>query len=100
MRRSVVTAVLTACVVLPLAASPLRASSAELASIAVSLVIPQTCVITSALGLAQAAARPTVICIHNEPYGVAQMPLDPTDTPATLQLAAPGTRASVWTVGF
>jgi hypothetical protein len=85
---------------LPFAALSAPAQCAELASIAVSLVIPQTCVIASEPGLAQSASRPMVTCMHNEPYGIAQTPLDPTEAPSTLQLAAPGTRAAVWTVGF
>jgi hypothetical protein len=90
---------------LPFAALPVPTQCAELASIAVSLVIPQTCVIASEPrvsepGLAQGVSRPVVTCMHNEPYGIAQMPLDPTDPASTLQLAAPGTRAAVWTVGF
>jgi hypothetical protein len=85
---------------LPFAALSAPAQSAELASIAVSLVIPQTCVIASQPGLAQGVTRPIVTCMHNEPYGIAQTPLDPTEAASTLQLAAPGTRAAVWTVGF
>jgi hypothetical protein len=81
-------------------APPARAQSTELASIAVSLVIPQVCVIESGPGLAERVSRPTVICLHNDPYGIAQTALDPTTPPSTLQLASPGTRDAVWTVGF
>src|ERR1700754_899898 len=86
------TSALTVAGALPFAALPAAAQCAELASIAVSLVIPQTCVIASEPGLAQITSRPVVTCLHNEPYGSAQTPPDPTDPPSTLQLAAPGTR--------
>jgi len=65
---------------------------------AVSLVVPQSCLIQS--GNAAAAVKPVVTCLHGEPYGVLQTPADPTDAPSTLQLATPNGRAPIWTVGF
>jgi hypothetical protein len=79
------------------AALPSGARSAEYASMAVSLVVPQSCLIQSG---SAAAVKPVVTCLHGEPYGVLQTPADPTEAPSALQLATPSGRAPIWTVGF
>jgi hypothetical protein len=83
---------------LAICVTPLAAHSTEYASMAVSLVVPQSCMIQSGNGAA--LPKPVVTCLHGEPYGILQTPADPTEAPSTLQLATPNGRTPVWTVGF
>ncbi|GAB2916972.1 hypothetical protein GCM10027093_64420 [Paraburkholderia jirisanensis] len=85
-------------VLLAVSVAPLAAHSTDYASMAVSLVVPQSCMIQSDNGVA--LLKPVVTCLHGEPYGIAQTPADPTEAPSTMQLATPNGRGAVWTVGF
>jgi len=87
-----------AAIVLAASVVPLAAHSTEYASMAVSLVVPQSCMIQSGNGVV--LPKPVVTCLHGEPYGIVQTPADPTEAPSTMQLATPNGRAPVWTVGF
>jgi hypothetical protein len=73
--------------------------SVERASMSVSLVIQESCVIHSVADPSSIAA-PSVACLHGEPYGVSVVPFEPTQALSTMQLTAPGVRQPVWMVSF
>lgn len=82
-----------------LGAVPSTAGAANLAPIAVSLVVQERCEIQSATTIQQNAA-PQVSCLHGAPTGVALAPFDPTQSAATLQPVTQATRPAVWAVSF
>jgi len=73
--------------------------SVERASMSVSLVIRQSCVIQSGADPSSIAA-PRVACLHGEPYRIAVVRPEPAQTLSTTQFTAPGTRQPVWMVSF
>ncbi|MGF6774702.1 hypothetical protein P3T18_007222 [Paraburkholderia sp. GAS199] len=96
-----------------LAASPasvLQAKPTELASIAVSLVVQETCVIQSTEAAITVANQPAVDCLHGAPFQITQAGFDPVAPIAPLEKSAgapvelsflPETRqTTVWTVNF
>ncbi|MDE1182789.1 hypothetical protein [Paraburkholderia sp.] len=99
---------LAACVLLVL---PLRrTSSAELASMPVSLVVQESCLIQSDDALL-APARPLVSCLHGQPFNIEQSAVEPAAALAAqvqpvnagaLIAAAPNAAApsKVWMVMF
>jgi len=86
-------------VLLLLEASSAGVSSAELAPISVNLVIQESCVIRSAAD-PSAIAAPSVACLHGEPYGVAVVPLEPTQALSTMQIANRTAQPAVSMVSF
>jgi hypothetical protein len=75
-------------------------SPTELATLSVSLVVQESCVIQSAAE-PSAVAKPNVSCLHGQPYDIALVAVDPTQTPSTVQYARRGTaQSTVWMVGF
>jgi hypothetical protein len=72
--------------------------SVEHASMSVSLVIQESCVIQS--GADPSSIAPRVACLHGEPYRVAVVPLEPAQTLSTMQFTAADTRQPVWMVSF
>ncbi|WGS50934.1 hypothetical protein LFL96_05360 [Paraburkholderia sp. D15] len=71
-------AVLSAAVLLALpATSTLRAAPAELAAIAVSLTVQETCLVQSADAAISQANQPVVSCLHGAPFEITQVGLDP-----------------------
>jgi hypothetical protein len=86
----------------------LQAAPTELASIAVSLTVQETCLVQSADALISAANQPVVSCLHGAPYRIAQAGLDPAtpagavpDASRPVRFAAAGNaRQTVWSVNF
>jgi len=80
----------------------LNAVPAELTTISVSLVVQESCVIQSAMEPAP-ILRPSVSCLHGQPYDIALVTVDPAQKPVALYSSAgtsnPST-PSVWMVGF
>ncbi|WP_158938012.1 hypothetical protein [Burkholderia sp. S171] len=75
-------------------------SSTELATLSVSLVVQESCVIQSAAEPA-VVAKPSVSCLHGQPYDIALAALDPAQPVSTVQYAErSGKQSTVWTVGF
>ena len=75
-------------------------SPTELATLSVSLVVQESCVIQSAAE-PSAVAKPNVSCLHGQPYDIALVALDPTQAPSTVQYANRGAaQSTVWMVGF
>jgi hypothetical protein len=75
-----------------------RVSSAELASLSVSVVVQEICLIRA--DVASPIAEPGVSCLHGEPYSVTLVPLDPTQTPYSMRVVARGAPHAVWMVSF
>ncbi|WP_186310672.1 hypothetical protein [Paraburkholderia sp. BCC1886] len=83
------------------------AAPTELASIAVSLVVQETCSVQSA-DLVSVADQPAVTCLHSAPFQVNQLGFDPvgpedtaTSTAQPVDFAAThGVQQTVWTVKF
>jgi hypothetical protein len=77
----------------------------ELASMPVSLIVQETCSIQSA-DLSAPIVKPAVSCLHDAPFDISQVPLDPiarTQTPEAppVQLAASHeAQQTVWMVNF
>lgn len=84
-----------------------RAAPTELASIAVSLVVQETCSVQSA-DLVSATDQPAVSCLHSAPFQVDQLGFDPVgpeepvkNTAQPVDFAAThGVQQTVWTVNF
>ena len=75
-------------------------SPTELATLSVSPVVQESCVIQSAAEPA-VVAKPNVSCLHGQPYDIALVALDPALPVSTVQYASRDTRQStVWMVGF
>jgi hypothetical protein len=72
-------------------------SAAELAPIAVSLVVQETCEIRSSAAI-QATA--SVTCLHGAARAIERSPVDPTQPLSTLESAAQPALAAVLTVAF
>jgi hypothetical protein len=73
------------------------ASAAELAPIAVSLVVQETCEIRSSPAI-QATA--SVTCLHGAARAIERSPVDPTQPLSTLESTAQTTPPAVLTVAF
>lgn len=88
-----------------LSASIKPATSFELASMPVSLVVQETCSIQTA-DLIAPIAKPAVTCLHNAPFDISQVPLDPVTrketvtTPPVQLAAAHDAQQTVWMVNF
>jgi hypothetical protein len=75
-------------------------SPTELATLSVSLVVQESCVIQSAAEPA-VVAKPSVTCLHGQPYDIALVALDPAQPVSTVQYASRDAKQStVWMVGF
>ncbi|WP_156529147.1 hypothetical protein [Caballeronia udeis] len=75
-------------------------SPTELATLSVSLVVQESCVIQSATEPA-VVAKPSVSCLHGQPYDIALVALDPAQPVSTVQYASRGAgQSTVWMVGF
>jgi hypothetical protein len=79
---------------------PVQGTAAELAPIAVSLVVQETCEIRSMTGSAVQAEAPSVSCLHSSPYDLAQAPVDPVQPQSSLRVASGSVQPAVWTVAF
>lgn len=75
------------------------ASAAELAPIAVSLVVQETCEIRSS-DATKTFALPNVSCLHGAANAIGRGPLDPTQPLSQLQAAKQTTQSTVLTVAF
>lgn len=78
------------------------ASAAELAPIAVSLVVQETCEIRSTVS-AQTIAMPTlpsVSCLHGAASVIERSPVDPTQPLSTLETSTQAASPAVLTVAF
>jgi hypothetical protein len=89
-----------------LLAAPIKsATSFELTSMPVSLIVQETCSIQSA-DLIAPIVKPAVTCVHNAPFDISQVPLDPTARRGTtdaspVQLVAfHDAQQTVWMVNF
>ncbi|MDB5833393.1 MAG: hypothetical protein JWR14_3223 [Caballeronia sp.] len=75
-------------------------SPTELATLSVNLIVQESCVIQSAADLA-VAVKPSVSCLHGQPYDIALTALDPALPVSTVQYAdRSGKQSTVWMVGF
>jgi len=75
-------------------------SPTELATLSVSLVVQESCVIQSAADLA-VTVKPSVSCLHGQPYDIALAALDPALPASPMHYAVrSGKQSAVWTVGF
>ena len=75
-------------------------SPTELATLSVSLVVQESCVIQSAAEPV-VAAKPSVSCLHGQPYDIALAALDPAQPVSAVQYADRGGKQStVWMVAF
>jgi hypothetical protein len=85
-----------------MSASASNVSPTELTTISVSLVVQESCVIQSAIEPAP-VLRPSVSCLHGQPYDIALVTVDPAQKPAALYSSAGAGNPSaptVWMVGF
>ncbi|WP_345813417.1 hypothetical protein AAGS40_04275 [Paraburkholderia sp. PREW-6R] len=88
----------------------LQAAPTELASIAVSLVVQESCMVQSADAVISVANQPVVSCLHGAPFQISQGGFDPaapTPEPAragTTQpvafVASRDAQQTVWMVNF
>ncbi|AMH43366.1 hypothetical protein AXG89_37225 [Burkholderia sp. PAMC 26561] len=77
-------------------------SPTELTTISVSLIVQESCMIQSAVEPSP-VVRPSVSCLHGQPYDIALVTVDPAQQPAALysSASAGGPAApTVWMVGF
>jgi hypothetical protein len=75
------------------------ASATQLAPIAVSLVVQETCQIRSS-DATQPLAMPNVWCLHGAASAIQRAPLDPTQSLSTFEAARQMTQSTVLTVAF
>jgi hypothetical protein len=86
----------------------LQAAPAELASIAVSLTVQETCLVQSADVVISTANQPVVSCIHGAPFQITQAGFDPVTSVDTTRnatqpvefIATHDAQQTVWTVNF
>ncbi|MFT4434358.1 hypothetical protein ACMX25_13315 [Caballeronia sp. 15715] len=75
-------------------------SPTELATLSVSLVVQESCMIQSAPDLAD-VSKPSVSCLHGQPYDIALTTLDPSLPASALHYTVRnGKQSAVWMVGF
>lgn len=84
------------------------AAQPELASISVSLIVQESCLVQSADGMITTTNQPVVSCLHGAPFQISQAGFDPLvsgDTGSAqsqpVAYAATGdSQQTVWTVNF
>ena len=75
-------------------------SPTELATLSVSLVVQESCVIQSTVEPA-VVVKPSVSCLHGQPYDIALTALDPVQPVPAVQYAnSGGMQSTVWMVAF
>jgi hypothetical protein len=75
-------------------------SPTELTTLSVSLVVQESCVIQSAAE-PSVIAKPSVSCLHGQPYDIALVALEPAQAPSTVQYAnRAAAQSTVWMGGF
>ncbi|ASL43051.1 hypothetical protein bAD24_I06155 [Burkholderia sp. AD24] len=106
-----------AAVLLALPSAPAsQAAPAELAAIAVSLTVQETCLVQSADAAISVANQPVVSCLHGAPFEITQGGIDPAGSanaaqstarntalnapPPVQYFAARDALQTVWTVNF
>jgi hypothetical protein len=98
----------TTLVAILLAAPASKAWPTELASIPVSLTVPETCVIQSVDAAITVANQPAVSCLHGAPFQISQVAFDPAAPDETARnkaqpvqfVATRGARQTIWTINF
>jgi hypothetical protein len=75
-------------------------SPTELTTLSVSLLVQESCVIQSGTEAA-VVAKPSVSCLHGQPYDIAFVTIDPAQPVSTVQYVDRGSKQSkVWMVDF